>query len=148
VASIAFRLMGRDDEVKDVVQDVFVELMRSYEHLTELETLSGWLSTVTVRVVGKRLRRRRLKRRLGFVDEEAYENLASSDAPHECRVELRRLYRALDRLGVDERLAWTLRHLQNEPLDVVADRCNVSLATAKRRIAAAHRFLSVELGYG
>lgn len=148
VAGIAFRLMGRDDEVEDVVQDVFFDLLRNYEQLVDADSLGGWLSTVTVRTVGKRLRRRRLKRRLGFVQDDDYEGVASSDASPECRIELQRLYKALDGLGVDERLAWTLRHIERENLDSVAERCHISLATAKRRIARAHHFLSAELGYG
>lgn len=149
VAGIAFRLMGRDDEIEDVVQDVFFELLRRHKQLVDIESLGGWLSTVTVRIVGKKLRRRRLKLRLGFVQQEDdYERAASSDASPECKIELQRLYKALDRLGVDERLAWTLRHIEREKIDIVAERCDVSLATAKRRIARAHRVLSAELDYG
>jgi RNA polymerase sigma-70 factor (ECF subfamily) len=48
------------------------------------------------------------------------------------------VYRALDRLGTAERLAWTLRHVEGERLDAVAQLCGCSLATAKRRIAAAN----------
>ena len=48
---------------------------------------------------------------------------------------------ALDRLGVAERVAWTLRYVEGEPLGTVAELCECSLATAKRRIRAAQDHL-------
>jgi RNA polymerase sigma-70 factor (ECF subfamily) len=45
----------------------------------------------------------------------------------------------LDRLPVNERLAWSLRHIEGEQLESVAVLCGCSLATAKRRIAAAQQ---------
>ncbi len=50
---------------------------------------------------------------------------------------LKRVYAILEELSVNERLAWTLRYVEREQLDDVARLCGCSLATAKRRIAAA-----------
>jgi RNA polymerase sigma-70 factor (ECF subfamily) len=49
------------------------------------------------------------------------------------------LQAVMERLPVNDRIAWVLRHLEGEPLDRVAEICGCSLATAKRRIAAAHQ---------
>ncbi len=49
-----------------------------------------------------------------------------------------RLFRVLEGLGVDLRLAWILRYLQSETAEVVAEQCGWSLSTTKRRIRAAH----------
>jgi DNA-directed RNA polymerase specialized sigma24 family protein len=87
-------------------------------------------------------------RTLGFGLGADYEQVAAQHAPPEERLTLSRLYRALDRVRVEERLAWTLRHIEEEQLDVVAQRCGCSLATAKRRVANAHHSLKRELGYG
>ena len=62
------------------------------------------------------------------------------------RVMVADLYRMLDTLSTEERLAWTLRHLEGEQLERVAELCGCSLATAKRRIAAAHAVMGGELG--
>jgi RNA polymerase sigma-70 factor (ECF subfamily) len=53
-----------------------------------------------------------------------------------------RIYRLLDELPANERLAWTLRHIEGEQVEAVASLCGCSLATAKRRIAAAQTFLA------
>src|SRR5207253_3230020 len=60
VAAVALRLIGRDDEVDDVVQEVFLTALRKLGGLRDPEAIRGWLATVTVRVAGRRLRRRRM----------------------------------------------------------------------------------------
>lgn len=138
VGRIAFRLLGRDAEVDDVVQEVFVDAVRASARLDLTQPMEGWLATVTVRIVGKRLRRRRLRRLLGFDSGGDYEAVASTDASPEVRASIARVYTALDEIAPVDRIAWMLRHIDGERLDVVASRCDCSLATAKRRIAAAH----------
>ncbi len=147
LAGVAFRILGRDSEVDDVVQEVFCVALLKLEELTRVEELRGWLTTVTVRAAGKRLRRRKLLRALGFQDEPDYEHVASPGASLEDRLELKRLYRALDRLPVRMRLAWATRYLETEPMEEVARRCGTSLSTAKRDTITAHARLTRELGY-
>jgi len=137
VAVVAMRLLGRDDEIDDVVQEVFLEAVRGLQRLREQGALKGWLATVAVRVAGRRLRRRRLRGLLGLDRSPGYLELASHDAPPDQRAMVARVYLLLDRIPVRERLAWTLRHVEGEPLDEVARLCGCSLATAKRRIAKA-----------
>jgi RNA polymerase sigma-70 factor (ECF subfamily) len=146
VAAVALRLLGRDDEIDDVVQEVFLEAVRGLARLREQGALKGWLATVTVRVAGRRLRRRRLRLLLGLDRFPGYLELASPDAPPDQRAMIARVYLLLDRIPVRERLAWTLRHVEGEPLDEVARLCGCSLATAKRRIAAARARLDKWVG--
>ena len=55
----------------------------------------------------------------------------------EQRALLSRVYKILDGIPANERIAWSLRHIEGEPLESVASLAGCSLATAKRRIAAA-----------
>jgi DNA-directed RNA polymerase specialized sigma24 family protein len=50
VADLAFRLLGCDDEVDDVVQDVFVICARKLGQIRSMQDARPWLATVTVRV--------------------------------------------------------------------------------------------------
>jgi RNA polymerase sigma-70 factor (ECF subfamily) len=70
-------------------------------------------------------------------DDATLEQLASKDCPQETRAELALLAKALDRLSAAERIAWMLRHVEGLPLEEIAQECECSLATVKRRIAAA-----------
>lgn len=138
VASVALRVLGRDDEVDDVVQEVFLSAMRGLPGLRNADAVRGWLATIAVRHASRRLRRRRLRAFFGLDRDARYESVAPGASPEE-RALLSRIYAILDELPVAERVAWTLRHVEGEPLDVVARLCSCSLATAKRRIGAAHQ---------
>src|SRR6185437_11293417 len=65
VARLVFRLLGREDEVDDVVQDVFVSLFGNLKNIRRPEALRGWLATTTVRMARRRLRLRRIGFLLG-----------------------------------------------------------------------------------
>ncbi|MBL8917954.1 MAG: RNA polymerase sigma factor [Myxococcaceae bacterium] len=141
VARLGFRLLGRDDGLDDLVQDVFLAAAAARVVSKSEHELRGWLATVTVRLAGRVLRRRRLARFFGL-DEGPDERLLSSGAAPDTVAMMAQLYRRLDAAPTAERLAWTLRYVENEPLDEVARLCGCSLATAKRRIAAVQRLLT------
>ncbi len=146
VGRIAFRLLGRQDEVDDVVQDVFLSAQRGLDALRDEGAVKAWLATVTVRKSQRRLKRRRLRISLGLEEEADYSNVATGGAGPADRTLLREVYAALDRVPTAERIAWTLRHVEGEKLQNVATLCDCSLATAKRRIAMAHARILEEVG--
>ncbi len=135
VARIALRLLGRDDEVDDVVQDVFLQAFRGAAKLRQKDAFKAWLATITVRVVRRRLRMRRLRGWLRFDRSPDYESIVAPGASPEDRALLGRVYSILDMLPVEQRLAWALRYVHGAELEEVARACGCSLATAKRRIA-------------
>ena len=91
-----------------------------------------------------RLRRRRLLSSLGLVSPEPIEldAIASPHADPESRVLLAQVYSLLQTLPADDRIAWTLRYVDHHRLEAVAELVNCSLATAKRRILRAQRYLT------
>jgi RNA polymerase sigma-70 factor, ECF subfamily len=151
VAWFASRLLPRHEEVEDVVQEVFLIAADNLDNLTEPLKIRGWLKTVTLRRVGRRLRWARVRARFGIVpvSTDTVEHLvASPQASPEDRAALRELLEALGRLPVDLRIAWTLRHMHEESLEAVAELAGCSLATAKRRISAAQLQIQKELRDG
>ena len=145
VASIAFRILGRDGDVDDVVQDVFIDAMGGLAGLRDPGAVKGWLRTVTVRCASRRLRRRRLMGYIGLDEAVDYQKSLSGAITGEQRVMLGKVYGILDRMAVKERVAWTLRYMEEESLEDVARLCDCSLATAKRRISAAQS--GIERGF-
>ncbi len=135
VASIAARLLGREDEVRDVVQDVFVAAMEHMRDLERADSIKAWLGTITVNKATSRLRRRKVRQLFGL-DTSVYIPPTRPASPEQSAY-LARIYQELDRLPVSHRVAWTLRYVEEEPLEEVARLCGCSLAAAKRRIAAA-----------
>jgi RNA polymerase sigma-70 factor (ECF subfamily) len=137
VARIAARMLGREDDVEDLVQDVFVDAMRGVGRLADPAAVKGWLATVAVRKATRRLRRRKLLRLVGLDDPLDAVDAIDRAASPEQRLLLERVYRVLDEIPAVERVAWTLRRMEGERLERIAELCGCSLATAKRRVAAA-----------
>jgi RNA polymerase sigma-70 factor (ECF subfamily) len=144
VAGIALKLLGRDSEIEDVVQNVFLQAIDGLRNLRNRDAIKGWLATVAVRIAGRRLRLRRVR---GFlhVDLASHGDLPAPGATPEQHALLVRIYQILDELPVQQRIAWTLRNLEGEQLHAVAAMCRCSLATAKRRIAAAQERIEQEV---
>ena len=148
VGAVVLRLDGRQTEVDDIVQEVFVEAARGVARLRDAEAVKGWLATITVRVVRHRLRARRLRRFLGLDAQADYGALVDPSASPLDKLLVRAVYRVLDELPVDDRLAFTLHHIEGEKLDVVARLCRCSPATAKRRIARVQQAIEERMGDG
>jgi RNA polymerase sigma-70 factor (ECF subfamily) len=145
VATIAMRVLGQDAEVDDVVQDVFLAAFRGLGALSDPNATKGWLATVTVRTVRRRLRARRLRGLLRLETAPDYENVAAPGASPEEKALLARVYRVLDGVPANHRIAWTLRHIEGESLMNVAEMCGCSLATAKRWITSTHAIVEKEV---
>ena len=141
VAAISFRLLGRDHEIDDVVQEVFLAATSGLQNLRDPMAIKGWLATVTVRAVRRKLRFRRVRACLGLDAETDYSRLAIDANQHKTLL-ITRAYQVLDQLPIDAKIAWVLRHVEGESLEAVATHCGCSLATAKRRIAAAQSALA------
>jgi RNA polymerase sigma-70 factor, ECF subfamily len=145
VGYIALRILGRPDEVEDVVQEVFLDAHQRIATLRDPGALKGFLATLTVRKSVRLLRRRKLRRFFGFDEGFDYTQLADAQASPHQRALIGEVYRLLDELPAEQRSAWVLRYVEGEKVERVAELCACSLATAKRRIAAAHATLYGEL---
>lgn len=137
VAAVAMKLMGRDGDVEDVVQDVFVSALPGLASVRDREAIKGWLSTITVRLCTLKLRRRRLMRWLRLDRFEEPPALVDPSLNGEERATLANVYRELDCMPTSDRVAWVLRHIEDHSALEVAQLCGCSLATAKRRISRA-----------
>lgn len=147
---LAFRLMGRDADVDDLVQDAFVKAFTRLGTLVDPQAFASWLASIVVRTAHKVLRRRRMLERLGLRrthDPIDLDSLTARVASPEVALELKRTYAYLERLQPQERIAFVLRRVEGMALADIASSIGVSLATAKRRIAAAEQALE-RLGDG
>ena len=148
VAQVVLRVLGRDHEVDDVVQEVFLTAMKGMSAIQNPQAIRGWLKTIAVRKSFRHLRKRRVRTLLGFDRGACYDHVAASGCGPEDKALLSRVYGLLDELPTSERLAWTLRYVEGEQVDVVARLCGCSLATAKRRITAAQEHIERKTNHG
>jgi len=147
--AIAARLLGNRSEGEEVVQDTFVTAFEQLRTLREPAALRGWLAQITVSLVRRRLRRARLMRVLGLdrgADDATLCALAAPGTNPDQRAELALVDRALSNVAANVRIAWMLRQVEGLELAEVASACGCSLATAKRRIAAADSAVRAHVG--
>lgn len=140
VERVAARILRNSHDIEDVVQDAFVQAYARMDTLQDPSRLSSWLVSIVLNRARKKLRRRKLTRLLGLersLDDEGLALQAHSRASQEDRAELASVDRLLETLHVEDRICWTLRHVEGHSLQETADLAGCSLATAKRRLRRA-----------
>lgn len=144
VERVLFRVLGPDSEIEDVAHDVFMAAFMSLDRLRQPHALRSWLVSIAIRKAKKLIRRRTRWRFVASVAPADLPEREAVAASLEITEALRSTYRILSRLPVDDRIAFTLRYVDGMELTSVAEVTEVSLATAKRRIARGQkRFLEV-----
>jgi RNA polymerase sigma-70 factor, ECF subfamily len=146
VASIAIKVLGREGDVDDVVQQTFAEAFEGLQRLREPQAVKGWLATIAVRILMRQLRRQRLLETFSLAERWTPTMLGTQVAGGETRVTLARVYQVVERFSPGERVPWALRYLQGEPLEAIAEVTGLSLSTVKRRIAVVQAAIEEEFG--
>ncbi|APR85719.1 RNA polymerase sigma factor RpoE [Minicystis rosea] len=140
---LAARIEGSSRDVEDIAHDAFVRAFERLDDLTDRNAFRSWLGSIVVHAVRSRMRRHRLMSVLGLKTAEPVDldALASPDASPHVRAQIAQIYALLRTLPTDERIAWVLRCVEGHDLDTVARLTRCSLATVKRRITRAQKFL-------
>jgi len=141
VAAIGLKIMGRDDDLDDLVQEVFIEAHRSLGRLREHGALKSWLARITVRRTIRKLRRRRALMLFGLEAPSDYAEIAEMSASPDERAQVALAYQSLERLPAADRVVWVLRHVEGESLDDIAKMCDCSKSTVQRRLRSAQKAL-------
>jgi RNA polymerase sigma-70 factor, ECF subfamily len=135
------RLLRSTTAAEDVVQDGFLTAFNRLAQLKAPEQFRGWLLSIVVSLVRKRLRRQALLQWVGLetLDDVPLSAAAKAGSSVEARGELAVLDAVLKKLPTAHALAWSLRYVEGERLEDVASAMNKSLSTCKRYIAAAEK---------
>jgi RNA polymerase sigma-70 factor, ECF subfamily len=137
VRRILIRLLGANEEVHDLVHDVFLSAIRTIDRVRTPEMLRSWMTSVAVFTARQELRRRRRKRFLLFLPTQDLPEIEASQSPADIREAVRATYQILSTLPADLQIAFVLRFIDGMELTEVAEACRVSLATIKRRLGSA-----------
>jgi RNA polymerase sigma-70 factor (ECF subfamily) len=140
VERVLIRTIGRDAEMEDMVQDVFLGAYRSGTNYQGDDTqLKAWISRIAVFTARGYLRKRKRRWWLRSADPAEMPELDSKEpSPHTAEV-LRRTYVALDMMDADLRIPFALRELESMELAEIAQACECSVSTIKRRLARARK---------
>lgn len=125
------------DDVEDLTQEVFIIIQKQLPTLDLGRPVRLYLTGIVMNLAHQRLRSWRRKAR--FLEALPHAIRAPWVEPVDPSLPqaVAELNSALDRLDPELRLAFTLRFIQKQTLEEVAESLELSLATAKRRLRAA-----------
>lgn len=140
VRRVLMHTLGPRLDLADLVQDVFVNVLTSVHTLREPEALRGWLFQVTVHTARKHLRSRSRRWWLSLwpqgdeIDTQPAAMLeeSASDA-------VQATFGILAKMPAEDRLIFSLRYVTGLGPTEMAEACEMSLSTLKRRLARAEQ---------
>ena len=149
------RMLQDAEDADSATQDTFLKAWQSLKR-AESKTLDDpgkWLTRIAVNTCLDRLRSRRWqfwRKRPQAEDEASILNLAAASAPDAedqlfARQIAQRLSRALKRLSLRQRAAFTLRHYEDRSLAEIAEILNLDVGTVKVYLFRATEKLREEL---
>jgi len=126
-----------DMDLAELLQEVFVQAFSSAGSLRDESRLKSWLTGIAVNTARKHIH----KNARWFLLSKNHPEVEwpVTDASYEDREALRYTYAILERMPANERIAFSLRFIEEMNLAETAEACQVSLATIKRRLAKARR---------
>jgi RNA polymerase sigma-70 factor (ECF subfamily) len=144
VRRILVRVLGLDQEVPDLLQEVFLTALSTLEKLQEPGSLRAWLTSIAVHSARALIRKRARRRILGLVDPERLDREIGPASGMETHEAVRALYAVLRTMPADERIVFALRFVEGMDLQEIANACAISRATVSRRLARAERHFMEE----
>jgi len=139
VRGVVRGVLGPDDAVDDLVQEVFIAFHRGASRIQDGGALRGYLVGVAVRLGALEIRRRKVRRWVGLTPTGEPPDVPVAPEDAEGREALRALYRVLDKLGSRRRLTFTLRHVQRLELLEIAAAIGISESTVRRELRRAEQ---------
>lgn len=141
VAGFVRRLGAPQDEVDDLVQEVFIVAHQKGGYVAGPARPQTWLSAIAIRLV--RGRRRALARNREHAAPESVEGAATGEKSPAEALELRqsldRVQAALDTLDVDARATFILYEIENVGCEVIASLMEVPVGTVYSRLHNARK---------
>lgn len=136
------RLARSDDAANDLVQDVWIRVLRGIEGLRDGSRLRAWLFGIARRTLMDRLREEYATPGLDDLDDE---DLPAPEAQPDLDTDSADVEAGLARLPVVEREILTLFYLRELSLAEVADVIGVPVGTVKSRLFRARKLLRREI---
>jgi RNA polymerase sigma-70 factor (ECF subfamily) len=143
------KLLGDEDRAYDVLQEVWLQAVRTIRQLVEPAALRVWLYRLAHGLAVDQIRRRRV-RQVAEQERAAPEDAAEADRPF-TSIDAHAIHRALDELPARQREALVLFFLESLSLEEIAEVLRCPAGTVKSRLYYGKRALHELLmrdGYG
>lgn len=140
VHATLYRIVGTNQGIDDMLQDVFISVFRSLPQFRGEARLSTWIDRCAVHVAYRSLRNGR-RARLELVSDNHEDRAPSAEHRALMREAVRRLYAILDHVEPKQRVAYALHVLEGRPMDEVAALTDATVVTTKVRVWRARQYV-------
>lgn len=137
ISRTAFLIVGDWEVAREIVQDTFVQVLRHWEKVREMESPGGWARRVAIRKATRV--RRRDARRISLVRAIT---VPANDDEHDAFD----VHRALLQLPGQQRAAITLYYLEDRPVHEIATLMGCGEVTVRTHLARGRKALAAQLG--
>jgi RNA polymerase sigma-70 factor (ECF subfamily) len=141
IAGVVYGILGGDEELDDIVQEVFITAAQHLRGLKEPAYFRTWLVKISIRHARRKSSRRKRMRMLHFWASQEKE---STYDPRNQHLPME-LVAAMDEVPERLLLPWFLQRIEGRSLGEITEVSGASLATVKRRIARAEQILRGKL---
>jgi RNA polymerase sigma-70 factor (ECF subfamily) len=153
-----YQIVRSESDAADLTQDVFVRAYRALPRLQSPEAFTSWLYRIAINLSRNYLRDTARARteslEYGENDEDGggQREIADTSADPAAKAQTRdvqdRVQRAIATLSPDHRTVITLHHIEDMPVEEIANILEVSVGTVKSRLSRARENLRRKLaGY-
>jgi RNA polymerase sigma-70 factor (ECF subfamily) len=146
------RLLGRPDEVGDVMQVTFLELHRALARYQPDRSFGAWLHGFAFFVAARHLKARRRRWWLRHADEgqidAAPDSTTSPEEQADQRALVRAVYAVLDTLPAKKRVAFTMHVFEGMSLTEIGEITGDSPQTIRARVESARAKIHKSLRSG
>src|SRR5262249_32266294 len=139
IARLVQRLLGWPSDVDDVVQDVFVDVLRNLHRFDGRSSVLTWLTRLTINRCRTHQRKQWLRRFLTLPEKEgggvgALEKITSQETIHQ-------VHAALRQLPQRDREIIVLRYLEELPIEEIAKTLSLTRSATDVRLTRARQRL-------
>jgi RNA polymerase sigma-70 factor (ECF subfamily) len=150
IQGAAFRVLGSDDEARDVSQEAFLKAFRGMRGFKREARFSSWLYQIAMNLCRDRLRRRRGREHVSLDDvvdsgEPALRQRPAALETLQARDVERAVAAAVDALSDEQREVVVLKEYEGLTFPEIANVLGVPLSTVKTRLYRALGQLRIEL---
>lgn len=141
VHATLYRVLGSNEHMEDLIQDVFIEIFRSLPRYRGESKLSTWAGPIAARVAFHYLRSKRSRTDKNAAVPVQLHLVGSPEEHAQHREGLQRLYALLRRMTPEQHIALALFMVDGRSIEEVAELTGVTRVAAKNRISRARRKL-------
>ena len=144
---LAWRMLGNEEEARDIVQEAFLRVFRALETYDQSRRFSTWILRITTNLCIDRYRRRKMKLLSIDVDDEEEDRRPlvlvdqgrTPEGEHGRTSLAETIGTLMDQLPPIYRAILHMRYKQGLAYEEIAETLEIPLGTVKARLHRAHR---------